>query len=223
MKKIVIIFLLISLSQLFAENHISIKYGINSSVFYNDNNSSFSKGYCLGLNYEYFFLRTYFVDIGLYYFRVSSWLRNKILLNENYGTLWRIDVKAGAGYLKIPLNVGFIFPLKKNLKMKLYTGYIFLKPILDYTKEYDKYTIKENIQPNEAIKYDFRYVGDGESIFPNGNYSYSAINIGSGFIYGNFCLDLNLDLQLGDFGKFDNISKIEKSLLTIEILFGFRF
>jgi len=61
MKKIIILFLLINMTELLAGNHFGIKYGINYSKFYNDNNSSFLRGYSFGINYEYSFLENYFI------------------------------------------------------------------------------------------------------------------------------------------------------------------
>ncbi|NOX87729.1 MAG: hypothetical protein GXO77_01800, partial [Calditrichaeota bacterium] len=78
-------------------------------------------------------------------------------------------------------------------------------------------------KPEEINKYDYESVGYDESVFPTGDYSHSLIDFGVGIVYKKYCVDLTTHFQLGDFGTFDNISKIKKSLFTIEVLFGLFF
>ena len=208
---------------LFAGNHFGIKYGINYSKFYNDKNSSFLRGYSFGINYEYSFLEHYFIGAGLYYSKVGGILKNKTVYVEEYGTLWLDDIKAQVGYLKLPLNIGFNFIIKKSLLFKIYFGYSNISPISDYTKTNDKSMIQEGIKPSSDVKYDYKSVGMDESVFPTGNYSHSMIDFGAGLVYKKYSLDLMSHVQLGEFGTFDNISKIKKSLFTIEVLFGLFF
>lgn len=223
MKKIIILFLLINMTELLAGNHFGIKYGINYSKFYNDNNSSFLRGYSFGINYEYSFLENYFIGAGLYYSKVGGILKNKTVYVEEYGTLWLDDIKAQVGYLKLPLNIGFNFIIKKSLLFKIYFGYSNIFPNSDYTKTSDDSMIQEGIKPSSDVKYDYKYVGMDESVFPTGNYSHSMIDFGAGLVYKKYSLDLMSHVQLGEFGTFDNISKIKKSLFTIEVLFGLFF
>jgi len=223
MKKIIILFLLINMTELLAGNHFGIKYGINYSKFYNDNNSSFLRGYSFGINYEYSFLENYFIGAGLYYSKVGGILKNKTVYVEEYGTLWLDDIKAQVGYLKLPLNIGFNFIIKKSLLFKIYFGYSYISPNSDYTKTSDDSMIQEGIKPSSDVKYDYKDVGMDESVFPTGNYSHSMIDFGAGLVYKKYSLDLMSHVQLGEFGTFDNISKIKKSLFTIEVLFGLFF
>jgi len=83
--------------------------------------------------------------------------------------------------------------------------------------------IQEGIKPSSDVKYDYKDVGMDESVFPTGNYSHSMIDFGAGLVYKKYSLDLMSHVQLGEFGTFDNISKIKKSLFTIEVLFGLFF
>jgi len=222
-KNLILIFILLNISMLFAGNHFGIKYGINYSKFYNDKNSSFLRGYSFGINYEYSFLEHYFIGAGLYYSKVGGILKNKTVYVEEYGTLWLDDIKAQVGYLKLPLNIGFNFIIKKSLLFKIYFGYSNISPISDYTKTNDKSMIQEGIKPSSDVKYDYKSVGMDESVFPTGNYSHSMIDFGAGLVYKKYSLDLMSHVQLGEFGTFDNISKIKKSLFTIEVLFGLFF
>ncbi len=223
MKKVVIFLILLNLSQLFAGNHFSIKYGINNSVFYNDNNSSFSRGYSLGINYEYSFFKSYYIGIGLFYSKVAAWLNNKKVYVRQSRTLWLENIHVGVGYLKLPLRIGYLIPLNKNLRIKFLTGFSILALSKDYTDKNIKYMIEEDIPLNKKFEYDYYFVGMDESVFPMGDYSHSSINWGISIVYKNVCSDLIFDYQLGHIGTFDNISKIRKSLFTIEVLFGLEF
>ncbi len=222
-KNIILFVILMNISTLLAGNHFGIKYGINYSKFYNDKNSSFLRGYSFGINYEYSFLEHYFIGAGLYYSKIGGWLNNKRIYVEAYRDLWMEDIKAQVGYLRIPLNFGYSFTLKKYLKIKSTIGYSIILPINDYTVKNPRYTIKENINPNLNVEYDYKFVGMDESVFPTGDYSHSMIDFGAGLVYKKYSLDLMSHVQLGEFGTFDNISKIKKSLFTIEVLFGLFF
>ncbi|MHB2156498.1 outer membrane beta-barrel protein [Calditrichota bacterium GD2] len=222
-KNFILFFILMNISTLLAENHFGIKYGINYSKFYNDNNSSFLRGYSFGVNYEYDFLEHYFIVTGLYYSKIGGLLKNKRVFVEMYRDLWMEDIKAQAGYLKIPLNIGYNFFLRKYCKVKVYFGYAFIFPINDHTIEKAKYTIQESIDPYLDVKYDYKSVGMDESVFPTGDYSNSMLNSGFGLVFKKISIDVVTYIQLGEFGTFNYISKIKKSLFTIEILIGLCF
>ncbi|MBD3224258.1 MAG: outer membrane beta-barrel protein [Caldithrix sp.] len=223
LKKTIFLVLVISLSPLFAGNHFGIKGGINTSTFYDDDDSAFLRGYSYGINYEYSFMEHYYIGTGLYYSKIGGWLKNKVLIVEHLETLGRIDIRASAGYLIIPLNVGYLLNVKKNYLFKVYTGYSYLFPFIDYTYRDDKYVINDSIDPDSNIDYDFRSIGRGESVFPTGKYANSAINLGAAMVYKRYCLDLSMHYQMDDFGTFDNLSKIKKSLITFEMLLGLYF
>ena len=224
MKKIVILtVILLNISMLFAGNKFGVKYGINYSKFYNDNNSSFLRGYSFGVNYEYDFLEHYFIGTGLYYSKIGGLLKNKRVFVEMYRDLWLEDIKAQVGYLKIPLNIGYSFVLKKFLKIKVSIGYSIILPINDFTIKKPKYTIQENINSNLNVEYDYKFVGMDESVFPSGNYSHSMLDFGTGLVFKRYSIDLLSHVQLGELGTLDNISKIKKSLFTVEVLFGLCF
>ncbi len=203
-----------------ADLNFGIQYGINYSKFYNDPNSSYLQGYSYGVQLEYVFWKHCYIASGFYYSKMGGQLKSKRIYVRKYKTLWLVDIKAQAGYIKIPFDIGYLFRINKNTFFKIFGGYSRISPVNDYTTTKTITLLQDNIVL-KSNDYDYEAIGFDESVFPEGDYSHSMVDVGTGLIFKQFSIEAVAHVQIGDFGTFENISKIKKSLLSLELVLGF--
>lgn len=227
MKNIVIFLALLFNLNLFAENNINFKVGLNYSQFLNDNSSEIYQGYTFGLSYDYYIDEKWSIDGGVFYSKEGGILKDKIvrtinLFNNPLDTTYsHSDIYSVAGFFKLPITIGYSFLVSNQVNLKLYGGFSFLIPFKDYSTT-------KNVRPifieNNDVKFEYEHVGMGESVFElwdNKNYS---IDLGCLLKYNKkILIDFNINYHLRNFGTFDNISEIKKQLLSFKILLGIVF
>ena len=205
-------------------SRLSIKGGPNYSLFINDDNSEVFNGFTFGLSYDYYIKKKLLITFGLYYTKEGGILKDKItrtihLWDSPIDTSYSYtDIQAAAGYIKIPLTYGYPVFYNKKREMTVYGGLAFLLPIKDYTTKEGK----EDIEEKNNINYEYESLGI-DAVFDFGDNTNFTLEFGCVLRYKQIMIDLNMNYQLKDFGKFDNISKIEKNLLSFKILFGILF
>ena len=212
-----IIFVLIISNTTYGQHYWYAKTGLNYSTLENLKDIKPGFGYNIAVGREWNVYNTFYLSLGLEYSVRSFTLKDKTIGPVSYmgvynmgRSVYNYDLEGKISYIEIPVNLKYKFVVGKNWKMSVHFGCSKSYPYKDYTRLKQK----EYLFEYENALYDkiFRFKLP-ENAFPAYQSGY-ILNVGFGFIYKYYCLEIEyqkdtrdliyLDSLLGIYGEMNN-------------------
>lgn len=222
----VLVLSLLSATNLNAQSGFALKVGVNYSTLRNSD-ADFKRGYTFGIGKDWNIIKKVTIGSEIDYTTRGGLFNDKPIMGELYfpHDVYSNDIHIVVGYIEIPVLFKYLFPLRENITIQLYTGPSFSLPILDYSDTKDSKFLFY-YDPNDPDKDD--KIKDIEYYWMQDSGFYSKFNLDYVYNWG-VCLNwskLIIELQYSrankEIGYVDMVSQVHKKSHAVHLLLGFR-